>query len=69
MKGDFKILIKGDIHSYTEFDDIPEKIGAVVKYLPDYPESPHSEEEHTMMSTFNDKLQQLLERECRQLRE
>jgi hypothetical protein len=68
MNGEFQILIKGELRTYTNFDDIPEKIGAIIKFVPDYPESPHSEEDHKLISTFTDKLHELGERECQQLR-
>tara|TARA_Y100001937_G_scaffold19591_3_gene26986 strand:- start:1564 stop:1773 length:210 start_codon:yes stop_codon:yes gene_type:complete len=69
MKGEFQILINGKLMTYNQFEDIPEKIGAVIKFLPDFPEEPHTKEEHEYISTFGTKLQELARRECRQLRE
>ena len=68
MKGEYIIILNGTIHTYTDFDDIPDKIGAVISFNPDYPEPPHTNEEHELIETFNDKLKQLMERECQQLR-
>ena len=69
MKGDFQVLINGKVQKFSNFDEIPEKIGAIIKYLPNYPKSPHSKEDHKLISTFNDKLHELMRRECQQLRE
>ena len=31
----------------------------IIKFNPDWPESPHTQEDHDYMETFNDKLQRL----------
>ena len=55
MKGEFRIkLLDKTIVDYTDFDDIPDKV---------YPPSPHSEEDHELINTFDDKLHELLRRE------
>ena len=68
MKGEFIIKINNKLHTFTDFGDIPSKIGAVISFMPEYPEPPHTEEQHEYIETFNDKLKQLMERECQQLR-
>ena len=44
------------------------KIGAVIKFAPAFPEEPHTEEDHKFIETFDSKLKELMERDCRQLR-
>ena len=68
MKGELIIKINKKLHTFTDFSDIPSKIGAVISFMPEYPEPPHTEEQHEYIETFNDKLKQLMERECQQLR-
>lgn len=68
MKGKFKVLIESEIKRYTDYDDIPDRIGAVISFMPDYPEPPHTEEEHALIHTFQDKLKELVQRESCQLR-
>ena len=64
MKGEFRIkLLDKTIVDYTNFDDIPDKVYRVLKFIPEYPPSPHSEEDHKYIETFNDKLQELMMRE------
>jgi hypothetical protein len=41
MTGVFKIKLNGEVIHYTKFSDIPEQIGAVISFMPDYPEPPH----------------------------
>lgn len=67
MKGVYKIKINREVITYDNYNDIPENIGAVISFLPDYPEPPHTQEEHELIHTFNSKLQQLIKRECQQL--
>ena len=69
MEGVFKIKVGRSIYTYTNFDEIPQEIGAVISFNPKYPKEPHTEEEHKLIETFNDKLQELMKRECRRLRE
>lgn len=68
MTGVFEIKINGELIRYTEFEAIPHQIGAVISFMPDYPEPPHTEEEHRLMHSFQDKLQELVQRESCLLR-
>jgi len=61
MKGEFIIMVEGKLITYTDYDDIPNTFDHVIKFNPDYPEGPHTQEEHEYMETFNDKLQTLME--------
>jgi len=64
MKGSFRVkLFDNSIVDYENFDDIPPKFFRLLKYNPDYPPSPHSEEDHKMIEAFDDKLHELLRRE------
>jgi hypothetical protein len=62
MKGKFKVLIDGELKKYTDYDDIPEKIDNVIQCLFDYPEPPHTDEQHEEMETYIPKMNELLER-------
>ena len=68
MEGEFKVRIKNRIYTYNNTNDIPNEIGALISFKPDFPEPPHTEEQHNYISTFTDKLNQLMERECLRLR-
>ena len=64
MKGRFRIKLHDkSIVVYENFEDIPDKIYKVLDFDPDYPPSPHSEEDHKLIDTFDDKLHELLRRE------
>jgi len=63
MIGEFKVLKGGKILTFTNYDDILQEVDNVISFKPDWPEPPHTEEEHEIMSVYNDKLQELMKRE------
>ena len=63
MKGEFIILQNGELVTYTDYDDIPSTFENVISFNPEWPASPHTQEDHDYMEVFNDKLQALMERE------
>ena len=68
MQGIFVIRNNDKILEFNNYDDIPQSFDNVIKFEPTSPEPPHTEEQHEYIETFNDKLKQLMERECQQLR-
>ena len=63
MTGLFCVLINGVVHTYKKYDDIPRTFDNLIRFEPDYPEPPHTEKQHDLMATFNDKLRELMRRE------
>jgi|TARA_B100001059_G_C17345450_1_gene337954 hypothetical protein len=63
MIGEYIIKIGDKLFEYTNTNDIPEKFDNLIKFMPTSPESPHTEEEHKEMATYNDKLKELMKRE------
>ena len=61
MTGEFIIKIGEELITYTDYDDIPNTFDHVIKFNPDWPEPPHTQEDHDIMEVFNDKLQVLME--------
>ena len=62
MYGKFTILKDKRILKFTNFDDIPSSFQNLVSFEPDYPEPPHTDEQHDYIATFETKLQELLNR-------
>ena len=50
---------------FDNYDDIPETFENVIRFEPEVPPEPHTEEQHHEIEQWNDKLQQLLKRETR----
>ena len=63
MRGKFTIRIDKKIHVFENYDDIPETFDNVIEFLPEYPEPPHTEEQHEYIDSFAFKLKELLKRE------
>tara|TARA_B110000285_G_C14560156_1_gene353127 strand:- start:290 stop:487 length:198 start_codon:yes stop_codon:yes gene_type:complete len=63
MIGEYIIKIGDKLFEYTNTNDIPKKFDNLIKFMPTSPESPHTEEEHKEMATYNDKLKELMKRE------
>ena len=64
MKGSYKIkTLDNNIIEYDNYDNIPDKFFRLIKYNPEYPPTPHSEEDHKMIEEFDKKLHELLRRE------
>mgnify|MGYP003154742193 CR=1 FL=1 len=60
---EFQFLIDGKLVTYDRYEDIPETFDHVIKFIPDIPPEPHTEDEHAEMALWNIRLQQLMEKE------
>lgn len=58
---EFVILIGNTLYTYTKYEDIPKKFDNLIKFIPDIPDPPHTEEQHEEINSWNDKLQKLME--------
>ena len=65
MQGNFVILLDGNLKTYTDYNDIPDLFDNLIQCEFDYPEGPHTEEEHEVMDQYNDLLQELMKRETK----
>jgi hypothetical protein len=63
MASEFVVLIDGQLKTYENYADIPETFDNLIKFLPEVPPPPHTEEQHEEMETWNEKLLILMERE------
>ena len=61
--GEYIILIKGEVKTFTNWKDIPGSFENIIKFNPTPPPSPHNEEDHEYINTFDDKLHELMGRE------
>lgn len=65
MAHEFVIKRNGQLETYTDFKDIPLEFDHVIKFIPEVPPPPHTEEQHEEMEQWNSKLQELMKRERR----
>ena len=60
---EFQFIVNGDLVLYDKYEDIPEEFEHVIRFIPDVPEEPHTEEDHEEMALWNTRLQELMEKE------
>ena len=60
---EFKFIVNGELITYDKYEDIPEEFEHVIRFMPDVPEEPHTEEDHDEMALWNTRLQELMEKE------
>lgn len=63
MANEFVVLIKGELKTYERFEDIPQVIDNVIKFIPDVPNPPHTHEQHEEIDAWQDKFKELMGRE------
>ena len=60
MAHEFTFKIDGKLVTFTEWTDIPDKFDHVIRFLPDVP---HEEVDHDGPKIWNDRLQELMQKE------
>lgn len=63
MAHEFVVLRKGILETYNKYEDIPEDFDHIIKFLPDIPDGPHTDEQHEEIDSWNKKLQELIKKE------
>lgn len=63
MKGVFVFLVDGELKTYNDFKDIPEKFDNIIKFFPEIPGPPHSEQQHEEIEKWNTIFLDLLKKE------
>lgn len=63
MKGEFVLRIDGELKTFTDYRDIPERFDHVIKFLPDLPPPPHNEQDHEEIQKWTVLLQNLVKKE------
>lgn len=63
MAHEFVILRNGVLETYNKYEDIPDFFDNLIKFLPDIPDGPHTDEQHEEIDSWNEKLKILLTRE------
>jgi len=60
---EFQFKVNGELVTYDKYEDIPDEFDHVIKFLPDPIPEEHTEEDHAEMVLWNDRLQELMEKE------
>jgi len=65
MKGVFQVILNGEVVTYTSYDDIPERFDNLIRFAPEIPPEPHTEEQHEWIESLPQYMNELMEREQR----
>jgi hypothetical protein len=65
---EFQFIVNGELVTYDKYEDITEDFENVIKFIPDVPEPAgedgnHTDEQHESMAVWNERLQELMEKE------
>ena len=60
---EFQFIVNRELVTVNRYEDIPEDFEHVIRFIPDVPVEPHTDEEHAEMARWNGRLQQLMEKE------
>jgi hypothetical protein len=63
MKGEFVLIVKGELKTFNDYNDIPDDFDHVIKFIPEVPPGPHTHDQHEEMDKWSDLLQKLMEKE------
>jgi hypothetical protein len=58
---EFVVMKDNKLFTYNRFEDIPNDFDHVIKFLPEIPPEPHTEEQHEEIAQWNTRLQRLME--------
>ena len=58
---EFTFLIDGKQVTVNKWEDVPSKFDHVIKFVPQIPEPPHTEEHHAEIEQWPARLEQLME--------
>lgn len=63
MQGVFQVLIDGKVVTYTNYDHIPEQFDNIIRFAPDIPPEPHTDEQHEWIESLPEYMNELIKRE------
>lgn len=61
MSHRFVIMISGQLHEYSKYEDIPEVFDHVIEFCPEIPPGPHTDEQHEEIESWVPKFDRLME--------
>jgi hypothetical protein len=63
MKGVYVIRNEGELVEFSDWDDIPIEFDALIRFEPEVPPPPHTDEQHEELERVHDKFKEIFSRE------
>lgn len=57
----FVIMILGQLHEFSRYEDIPAEFDHVIEFSPEIPPGPHTEEQHLEIESWVPRFERLME--------
>lgn len=57
----FVVMINGALHTYDQYESIPDEFDHVIDFSPEIPPGPHSEQQHQEIESWVPRFQRLME--------
>jgi hypothetical protein len=57
----FVIMISGQLHEYSRYEDIPVVFDHVIEFCPEIPPGPHTQSQHDEIDAWVPKFERLME--------
>ena len=61
MAHKFVIMIAGELHTYDQYEQIPDQFDHVIEFQPEIPLGPHTEEQHLEIDSWMPRFNRLME--------
>lgn len=58
---EFVVMRKGKMETYTRYEDIPDDFEHLIKFMPNVPPPPHTDEQHQEIDSWLPRLNRLME--------
>lgn len=57
----FVIMVNGELHTYDQYESIPDEFDHVIEFQPEIPPEPHTEEQHREIDSWVPRFKRLME--------
>lgn len=57
----FVIMVNGELHTYDQYESIPDEFDHVIEFQPEIPPEPHTEEQHREIDSWVPRFKKLME--------
>jgi hypothetical protein len=62
MKGEYIVKIGTSLLEFSDTNDIPDEFDHLIKFLPEIPPEPHTQEDHDYINSFVSKMREIEKR-------
>ena len=62
MKGEYIVKIGTSFLEFSDSNDIPDEFDHLIKFLPEIPPEPHTQEDHDYINSFVSKMREIEKR-------